>query len=65
MWYNLKCLKCSKEFHINYNYYVRDFDRVNLPGVAFYGPNVFSVPCPYCKKRSRYRVSERGIRKVP
>ncbi len=64
MWYNLKCPRCSKEFHLNYNFYSREFDRPNLPGVSFLGPNLFSVECPSCGTRSRYKVSDRGIRKV-
>lgn len=63
MWYNLKCSKCTKEFHLNYNFYEREFDRPNLPGVAFYGSDMFSVACPYCGKRSRYRITDQGIRR--
>ena len=53
--YHLKCPNCGHDFDFNYNQFV----GISKLGIVMrYGPNSFSVKCPFCRKRERYEVSD-------
>ena len=55
--YHLKCPKCGHEFDFNYSQWNSSSDP-DVPGISYrYGPHMFSISCPSCRKRSRYHVS--------
>jgi endogenous inhibitor of DNA gyrase (YacG/DUF329 family) len=53
--YHLKCPNCQHEFDFDYNQFV----SISKLGIVMrYGPHMFSVKCPNCRKRERFHVGD-------